>query len=91
MDLADFYETKSKDAALSFPYIMSAYDKHLNDKYVPVIKDPSSAFVVKKDGLKTVLKNLMATISDAWPVLITILLFSWISGIIMWFLVGITE
>ncbi|XP_028415869.1 uncharacterized protein LOC114539440 [Dendronephthya gigantea] len=87
VDLADFYETaNSKDAALSFPYIMSAYDKHLNDKYVSVIKDPSSAFVVKREGWKTMMKRLMLTIYDAWPVLITALLFSWISGMTMWVL-----
>ena len=33
------------------------------------------------------MKNLLAVIYDAWPVLITALLFSWISGMTIWLLV----
>ncbi len=33
------------------------------------------------------MNNLMSTLRDAWPVLVTALLFSWISGMIIWFIV----
>ena len=33
------------------------------------------------------MKNLLSTLWDAWPVLITALLFSWISGMIIWVIV----
>ena len=38
-------------------------------------------------GWKTLMKNLMSTLYDAWPVVITALLFSWLSGMIIWLLV----
>ena len=47
-----FYETEPEDAGLSFPYIVSAVDRQLyGEHYIPIIKDPSSAFVQKKEGL----------------------------------------
>jgi hypothetical protein len=50
VNFTDFYETEPEDAGLSLPYIMSAADYHAHEKYVPVIKDPSSAYVKKKEG-----------------------------------------
>ena len=52
MNFTDFYETEPEDAGLSLPYIMSAADYHAHEKYVPVIKDPSSAYVKKKEGIE---------------------------------------
>ena len=52
MNFTVFYETEPEDAGLSLPYIMSAVDRQIyGENYIAIIKDPSSAFVKKKEGL----------------------------------------
>ena len=50
VNFTDFYRTEPEDAGLTFPYMMSAVDHTYLANYVPVIKDPSCAYVKKKEG-----------------------------------------
>jgi hypothetical protein len=44
-------------------------------------------FHLFSQGWKMLMKNLMSTLFGTWPVLVTALLFSWLSGMIIWFVV----
>ena len=50
VDFMDFYRTEPEDAGLTLPSIMSAVDYTYLENYVPIIKDPSSAYIKKMEG-----------------------------------------
>ena len=51
MDPKEFYKSALDGAGLSLPFITSAIDQHYGDDFIPIVKDPPSAFVKKKKGL----------------------------------------
>ena len=51
MDPKEFYKSALDAAGLSLPFITSAIDQHYGDDFIPIVKDPPSAFVKKKKGL----------------------------------------
>ena len=50
VNFTDFRPTEPEDAGLTLPRMMSAVDSTYLQNYVPVIKDPTSAYVKKKEG-----------------------------------------
>ena len=62
----DFFESEPEDTGLSLPYITSAFDQQYGHDYVPIIKDPSSAFVKKKKGLVYIWYAFIRTRYTVW-------------------------
>ena len=59
--------------------------------YVPLLDHLSVDFITKKESVSAIPKRLLHAIFNAWPVLLFALLLSLLSGVLLWFLVGLSN
>ena len=86
------YSNKSHGNEVVFPVTKTSYGQSAYSKFVPVIKVPGVVVITRKTDLSMVLTQVASgSVLQSWPISVVTIVMAMLAGIVIWFLVRISE